>query len=170
MASHVEAMDAGVITAGTIATDAIDADAVAASAVAEIQAGLATIANQLAIAAGIAAVQADTDDLQTRVPAALVGGRMDSSVGAMAANVVTAGALAADAVDEIVDQVWNEILADHLAAGSTGKALADAAVGGGGGGDPAAVWQEPKSAHQGETIMGNIAEDVDNLEFTGQEG
>lgn len=46
-------------------------------------------------------IQADTDDLQTRLPAALVGGRMDSSVGAMAANTLTASALAADAVTEI---------------------------------------------------------------------
>ncbi len=51
----------------------------------------------------LATIQADTDDLQTRVPAALVGGRMDSSVGAMAADTLTASALAADAVDEILD-------------------------------------------------------------------
>ena len=35
----------------------------------------------------IAAIQADTDDIQTRLPAALVGGRMDASVGAMAVPV-----------------------------------------------------------------------------------
>lgn len=34
------------------------------------------------ISADIAAVQADTDNLQTRIPAALVSGRMDASVGA----------------------------------------------------------------------------------------
>ena len=34
------------------------------------------------ISADIAAVQADTDNIQTRIPAALVSGRMDSSVGA----------------------------------------------------------------------------------------
>jgi hypothetical protein len=39
-----------------------------------------------ASAAALATVQADTDDLQTRVPAALVGGRMDSSLGAYAAG------------------------------------------------------------------------------------
>ncbi len=47
-------------------------------------------------------VETDTADIQARLPAALVSGRMDSSVGAMAANVVTASALAADAVTEIV--------------------------------------------------------------------
>lgn len=53
------------------------------------------------ISADIAAVQADTDNIQTRIPAALVSGRMDSSVGAMATDTLTAAALAADAVAEI---------------------------------------------------------------------
>lgn len=44
---------------------------------------------------------ADTTNLKTRVPAALVSGRIDSSVGAMAANTMTAAALASDAVVEI---------------------------------------------------------------------
>lgn len=47
----------------------------------------------------VVAVQADTDNIQTRLPAALVGGRMDSSVGAMAADVVTAAAIANGAID-----------------------------------------------------------------------
>lgn len=46
-------------------------------------------------------VEADTQDIQNRLPAALVSGRMDSSVGAMAANTLTASALASDAVSEI---------------------------------------------------------------------
>ena len=41
----------------------------------------------------------DTNDIQTRLPAALVSGRMDVSVGAMAANVVTAASIAASALD-----------------------------------------------------------------------
>lgn len=41
----------------------------------------------------------DTNDIQTRLPAALVSGRMDVSVGAMAANVVTAASIAAGALD-----------------------------------------------------------------------
>ena len=51
------------------------------------------------VSADIAAIQADTDNLQTRIPAALVGGRMDASVGAMAANTVTAASIATDAID-----------------------------------------------------------------------
>lgn len=117
----------GAIDASTFATGAIDAAALAADAVTEIQTGLALEATAQAILAdtaaidarlpadpadesnvlaAIAAVQADTDNLQTRVPAALVAGRMDSSVGAMAADTLTASALATDAVNEIVAAVF----------------------------------------------------------------
>ena len=51
--------------------------------------------------ATIAAIALYTDSIESRLPAALVGGRMDSSVGAMAVDVITAAALAADAVAEI---------------------------------------------------------------------
>lgn len=83
---------AGAITSGAFATDAIDANAVAATAVADIQSGLATAAN-------VAAVEADTQDIQARLPAALVSGRIDASVGAMAAGTVTAAAIATGAID-----------------------------------------------------------------------
>lgn len=53
-------------------------------------------------------IETDTQDIQSRLPAGLVGSRMDSSVGAMTANVLTATALATDAAQEIRD----EILAD----------------------------------------------------------
>jgi hypothetical protein len=46
-------------------------------------------------------IETDTQDIQSRLPAALVSGRMDASVGAMAANTLTASALASDAVAEI---------------------------------------------------------------------
>lgn len=46
-------------------------------------------------------IMADTNDIQARLPAALVGGRMDASVGAMATDVLTSTALAASAVTEI---------------------------------------------------------------------
>lgn len=117
----------GAITAGAIAADAIGASELAADAVAEIQAGLAT-------ASAVATLQGDTDNIQTRLPAALVGGRMDSSVGAMAADVVTASAIAADAlgavelagdaVAEIADAVWDEARAGHVTAGTFGQGVA----------------------------------------------
>lgn len=103
----------------------LNAAGLATDAVTEIQTGLPT-------AASVAAVQADTDNLQTRVPAALVGGRMDASVGAMGAGVVTAAAIATDAIDndalaanamtEIAAGVWDEPLAGHVATGTAGEA------------------------------------------------
>lgn len=66
---------------------------------------LAATQATLATAAAVASVQADTDDIQTRLPAALVGGRMDSDVGNMQTDVVDAAALATDAVNEIRDSI-----------------------------------------------------------------
>lgn len=45
-------------------------------------------------------VETDTADIQSRLPVALVSGRIDASVGAMAANVITATAIAADAITD----------------------------------------------------------------------
>lgn len=63
----------------------------------------------------------------------LIAGRVDASVGAMEAGVVSAAAiatgavdadaLATDAVDEIVDAVWNEAQSGHTTAGTFGKRL-----------------------------------------------
>jgi hypothetical protein len=110
-------------------------------------------------------VETDTADIQTRLPAALVSGRIDASVGAMASGVVTAAAvatgaidadaLAADAVAEIADGVWDEAIAGHLSAGSTGLALSSATA-------PTAaavadaVWEEQLADHSG--TVGSTAE------------
>lgn len=51
--------------------------------------------------AQVANVETDTQDIQTRLPAALVSGRMDSYVGAMGADTITNSAVAASAVTEI---------------------------------------------------------------------
>jgi hypothetical protein len=104
--ASVGAMAANVLTASALATDAVS----------EIQSGLATTAN-------VSAVETDTQDIQSRLPAALVSGRIDASVGAMASGVLTAAALATDAVGEIADGVWDEAYSSHTAAGSFGKLL-----------------------------------------------
>jgi hypothetical protein len=57
-------------------------------------------------------------------PNALASGRVDSSTGAMAGNVITAAAIATDAGDEIADQVWDEARAGHVAGGSFGEGVA----------------------------------------------
>jgi hypothetical protein len=50
-------------------------------------------------------VETDTVDIQARLPAALVSGRMDASVGAMATDVISSGALSAAAANEIRDAI-----------------------------------------------------------------
>lgn len=94
------------------------------------------------LAADVAAVQADTNDIQSRLPAALVSGRIDASVGAMAANVMTAAAAAADLTTElqaglatasalstldgkvdVVDGVVDAILVDTAEIGVAGAGL-----------------------------------------------
>jgi hypothetical protein len=75
----------------------------------------------------------DTNDIQARLPAALVSGRIDASVGAMAAAVVTAAAIATDAIDadalsadalaEInaqVDLAITDVNLDHLVGTAVG--------------------------------------------------
>lgn len=91
----------------------------------------------------VAGVQSDTNDIQTRLPAALVSGRIDASVGAMAANVMTAAAAAADlttelqsglatstalaTVDAIVDTLVSGVITGAAATGtlSTTQATSD---------------------------------------------
>jgi len=100
----------GGITASSFAANAIDASAVAASAVAEIQSGLAT--------------STATTDIQSRLPAALVSGRMDASVGAMADDVITSSALAASAVTEIVTGVTTTTLTESYSTVGSSVTLA----------------------------------------------
>ena len=58
-----------------------------------------TDATGATVGVDVVAVQADTDNIQTRIPAALVSGRIDASVGAMAADTITAAAIATNAID-----------------------------------------------------------------------
>jgi hypothetical protein len=44
-------------------------------------------------------VETDTQDIQSRLPAVLVGGRIDASAGAVANGAITAAAIATDAID-----------------------------------------------------------------------
>lgn len=73
----------------------------------------------------------DTNDIQSRLPAALVGGRIDSSVGAMAANVVTAAAIADNAIDRAtlaVDTGLQAIRSNTAQAGAAGTITLDASA------------------------------------------
>jgi hypothetical protein len=134
-AIDADAIATGAITAAKFAAGAVDAAALAADASAEIADAVWDEAKAGHVAAGsfgeevqshatsteVAGVQADTDDIQARLPAALVGGRIDASVGAMAAGVLTDTALAQSAADKIIRSVSGT--AD---AGSTATTIVDA--------------------------------------------
>lgn len=77
----------------------------------------------LATAAQATAIETDTQDLQSRLPAALVSGRIDASVGAMAAGVVTAAAIAANAID--ADALATDAVTEIQTGLATSSALAD---------------------------------------------
>ena len=93
-------------------------------------AGASMSADVAAVKVDTAAILVDTGTtLDGRIPAALVGGRIDASVGAMAANVVTAAAvavdaigaseLAADAANEIADAILDRDMGTGTDSGST---------------------------------------------------
>jgi hypothetical protein len=84
-----------------------------------------------------------------------------TTVNGIGANVVTASALATDAVNEIVDQVWDELLSGHAGAGSAGLALSTASSGGV---DPSvladAIWDEALSGHTTAGTAGKAVSDI----------
>ena len=110
----------------------------------------------IAGSAGQALDRVDVDVSTRAVP----GDAMDLVTDALDAN-----ALAADAVAEIADGVWDEAQADHLTAGTTGKSLSDAATGAAI--SPAniadAVWDEDMTAHNGAGTAGQYQRRVDAL-------
>lgn len=90
------AIAANAIGAAKIATDAIGAAQLASDAVTEIQTGLATATALVTLATAVAGVQSDTDDIQARLPAALVGGKIDANISTIADGAITAAAIAAN--------------------------------------------------------------------------
>ena len=84
-------------TAQNLSATNIDVDQVVAS----VSGAVGSVTGAVGSVTGLTAatVHSDLDDIQARLPAALVVGRMDSSVGAMAADVVTAAAIANGAID-----------------------------------------------------------------------
>jgi hypothetical protein len=84
---------------GVDATDQLDAHAAAGLDAAGVRAAVGLASANLDTQ--LSGIQSDTNDIQTRIPAALVSGRIDASVGAMAANVMTAAAAASDLTTEL---------------------------------------------------------------------
>jgi hypothetical protein len=126
---------------GVDATDQLDAHAAAGLDAAGVRAAIglasANLDTQLStIDTVVDAILVDTGTtLDGRIPAALVSGRMDASVGAMAANVMTAAAAAADLTTELqsglataaalatVDGIVDDILLDTAEIGAAGAGL-----------------------------------------------
>lgn len=77
--------------------------------------GLTSLASQASVDAVDNFVDTEIADIQARLPAALVGGRMDASVGAIAANAITAASIAADAITDA------KVAADVTIASVTGS-------------------------------------------------
>lgn len=94
VAADVHAFQAAVIDSAAFAANWLTAAGTAADYITELQTAIGTAAAQTT-------AQSDLDDIQSRLPAALVAGRMDASVGVMQADTVTSAALAASAVTEI---------------------------------------------------------------------
>lgn len=122
------AWGSGAITAASIAADAITAAKIADGAI-----DAATFAANAITATVIAdgAIDAATFAAGAITATVIADGAIDAATfaaGAITATVIATGAidadaLAADAIAEIADGVWDEALAGHLSAGSTGEAL-----------------------------------------------
>lgn len=104
----------------------------------------------------VAAILADTNELQTDL---VNGGRVDLLIDAIKAKTDTIPASPAAVSDiptasAIADQVWDEAIAGHASAGSTGEALAGATA-------PSAatiadaVWDEAIAGHTSAGTTGN---------------
>jgi hypothetical protein len=109
-------------------------------------AGASVSADVAALKAQTGAIETDTQNIQSRIPAALVSGRIDASVGAMAANVMTAAAAAADLTTELQSGLATAA-ALATAQGDITSILADTAAMPTAAGIADAVWDEAISGH-----------------------
>lgn len=146
----------GGITSSTFATGALDSAAFTSALLDAIADRVLDYAATNGAVGGIGAIILD---IASRLPAALVGGRMDASVGAMASGVLTASAIAADAITaakvasdvgaEIGAAVWSITVPGSFTTGQAGYVLGNVATG-----TPPtvaaiadAVWDELISGH-----------------------
>jgi hypothetical protein len=181
----VDAVRAGLTALPNAAADAAGGLPVSDAGGLDLDARLDAAVSSRATSTQATNIETDTQDIQTRLPAALSGGRMDSHIGSIADAVLTAAKFAAGAFDAvwsvaarlltagtnivlakgtgvtgfndptvgaIADQVWDEAIAGHLGAGSTGAALNAA----GSAGDP---WTTPLPGAYGAGTAGKIIGD-----------
>jgi hypothetical protein len=110
------------------------------------------------IAADIAAVKTDTVAIKTKTDSLVyTGGAVNAHIKTtdspltfdLSGTVSTVTALSASAINAIADQVWDELIAQHLTSSTTGAALNAA----GSSGDP---WATPLPGAYGAGTAGNI--------------
>ncbi len=146
--ASVGAMAANVLTATAINADAITAAKVAADVTTEIQNGLAT-------AAALATVQADTDNIQTRLPAALSGD------GFMKADLLSIG-------DELVSGNNATLKLKQLnIQNSTDNAFVISATAGG---IPLSIQASGGAGQPGVSIIGDYTAQGDGIDIIGDFG
>ena len=87
-------------------------------------------------------IQADTEDIQSRIPAALVGGRIDATVDGTG--------LESGAAAVIADAVWDEDATGHQTGGTFGQAI----------GDPGANTETMYDAVVTDAAGTNVAADI----------
>lgn len=130
-ATSAVGLAAASITAAKFAAGAIDAAAIAADAIgsSELAASAANKIRDAILSDATAFAGADIATIKGRLPTTLVSGRIDASVGAMASDVVTATAIAADAIgsSELAASAVNEIR-DSILSDATPFAGADIAT------------------------------------------
>jgi hypothetical protein len=173
--STVDLSGTTIKTATDVETDTADIQSkIGSPAGASVSADIAAVKSQTA------AIETDTQDIQGRLPAALVSGRIDASVGAMAANVVTdtaintgaltaakfaagaidAAAVAADAWQELIEQLFTYNATADYAGATAGSLVKEIADNAGGSSLTAAdiadaVWDEAITDHLTAGTTGN---------------
>lgn len=165
------------ITATSIATGAIDTNALATDAVDEIvdQVWNEAIAGHVGVGSfgeevqshstttEVAAVETDTQNIQTRLPAALVGGRMDSDIGAKTGNVALSVQEKLDVNTEI-DAALDTAIPGVPVADSINQRIRsmDLLTEAGGAGDLAAILVDTGTTLQGE--VDGIQADTEDIQ------
>lgn len=96
------ATPAQVKTEADLALTDIDLDHLSNTGAAPAPTAGSNLAN---LEADVAAVQSDTDDIQSRIPTALVGGAMDSDVSLIQTDAISAAAMSAAAAQKIRDEI-----------------------------------------------------------------
>jgi len=91
-------------------------------------------------------IQADTEDIQARLPAALVGGRIDATVDGTGLEAAAAAVIA--------DAVWDEDATGHQTGGTFGQAI----------GDPGANTETMYDAVVTDAAGTNVAADIIDVE------